>query len=512
MGRGTRGCPLGMPTASITCSQTAVEGQKRAPPQGSHSLRMVSARGLMVRVSLGCEPGTTGSGSRRSGPWLREPRTRRSSSSPNARSCSLRAPTMVRPSTPAWDRRRSSAACSSPSTAGPQRCPTAPDQLAAVRAGLTLLDARIAALPGPDGQPSAGQPCRLPSPPETTVRARTAAPSRSASSSHRQGDLGFGRDHPGRVDLRRAYGVAARGYSHRVCRTAQRALGVVSAEQTADGRRLQEPTTSRSARWSSTSWCSPLPTDGANMPVKLADTAAAARACSSMARDNFRSAPSGGSGEWDPGRERRGRGSSDRPDRAAGCQARSHRAGGNAADADEHVLALRATRNLVEAETRRILDECYTRALEKLRENRAPLDRLAEALVEHETLDELEAYRVAGLERTERPTTGQLPATVSASGRDIGESGVRSSPTRASSYRPHGGVESTCTRAASCAIDAPPSPVRKHVTREISARALDPVSGLGHALTECGIDRPGRWPIARPRFTRLGPGSPAEAY
>jgi cell division protease FtsH len=65
-----------------------------------------------------------------------------------------------------------------------------------------------------------------------------------------------------------------------------------------------------------------------------------------------------------------------------------------------------ATRNLVEAETRRIVDECYARALDKLRENRARLERLAQALLEHETLDELDAYRVAGLERVEETAKG----------------------------------------------------------------------------------------------------------
>ncbi|MFL5864051.1 MAG: ATP-dependent zinc metalloprotease FtsH [Solirubrobacteraceae bacterium] len=69
-----------------------------------------------------------------------------------------------------------------------------------------------------------------------------------------------------------------------------------------------------------------------------------------------------------------------------------------------------ATRNLVEAETRRIVDECYARALEKLRENRARLDRLAGALLEHETLDELDAYRVAGLERPQDDAKRELPA------------------------------------------------------------------------------------------------------
>jgi hypothetical protein len=55
------------------------------------------------------------------------------------------------------------------------------------------------------------------------------------------------------------------------------------------------------------------------------------------------------------------------------------------------------------------VDECYTRALEKLRENRARLDRLAEALLEHETLDEADAYGLAGLERVEEAARGASP-------------------------------------------------------------------------------------------------------
>jgi cell division protease FtsH len=77
-----------------------------------------------------------------------------------------------------------------------------------------------------------------------------------------------------------------------------------------------------------------------------------------------------------------------------------------------------ATRNLVESETRRIVDECYDRALERLRENRPRVDRLAAALLEHETLDELEAYRIAGLERPQDGARGQLPA---AAGRNVAE-------------------------------------------------------------------------------------------
>ena len=55
------------------------------------------------------------------------------------------------------------------------------------------------------------------------------------------------------------------------------------------------------------------------------------------------------------------------------------------------------TRELVDEEVRRITDECYAHALDVLREHRDQLDSLAAALLEHETLDEPDAYRAAGL-------------------------------------------------------------------------------------------------------------------
>ena len=58
-----------------------------------------------------------------------------------------------------------------------------------------------------------------------------------------------------------------------------------------------------------------------------------------------------------------------------------------------------ATRELVDTEVRRIVDECYERAVARLREHRDALDALARALLERETLDEVDAYRVAGVER-----------------------------------------------------------------------------------------------------------------
>jgi cell division protease FtsH len=62
-----------------------------------------------------------------------------------------------------------------------------------------------------------------------------------------------------------------------------------------------------------------------------------------------------------------------------------------------------ATRELIDAEARRISDECYARAVELLRDNRERLDRLAAALLEHETLDSQDAYAAAGVPRTARP-------------------------------------------------------------------------------------------------------------
>jgi cell division protease FtsH len=55
-----------------------------------------------------------------------------------------------------------------------------------------------------------------------------------------------------------------------------------------------------------------------------------------------------------------------------------------------------ATRQLVDSEVRRIIDECYETALGLLNENRSRLDALATTLLERETLDETDAYEAAG--------------------------------------------------------------------------------------------------------------------
>ncbi|HEY2636071.1 MAG TPA: ATP-dependent zinc metalloprotease FtsH [Solirubrobacteraceae bacterium] len=58
--------------------------------------------------------------------------------------------------------------------------------------------------------------------------------------------------------------------------------------------------------------------------------------------------------------------------------------------------ASQETLELVDSEVRRIVDECYVQAVERLRENRDRLEALAKALLERETLDEKDAYQVAG--------------------------------------------------------------------------------------------------------------------
>jgi cell division protease FtsH len=78
-----------------------------------------------------------------------------------------------------------------------------------------------------------------------------------------------------------------------------------------------------------------------------------------------------------------------------------------------------ATRELVDTEVRRLVDDCYAEAVETLRANRDRLDRLAHALLERETLDEDEAYAAAGVVRDTAPAAvarGETPGTDRASG------------------------------------------------------------------------------------------------
>ena len=61
------------------------------------------------------------------------------------------------------------------------------------------------------------------------------------------------------------------------------------------------------------------------------------------------------------------------------------------------------TREMIDAEVRRIIDECYVSAVDGLREHRDKLEALTRALLASETLDEEDAYRIAGIPRPPRP-------------------------------------------------------------------------------------------------------------
>ncbi|MGC0385358.1 ATP-dependent zinc metalloprotease FtsH [Streptomyces sp. SAI-129] len=57
------------------------------------------------------------------------------------------------------------------------------------------------------------------------------------------------------------------------------------------------------------------------------------------------------------------------------------------------------TLDAIDGEMRRVVDSCYEEAVRKLRDHRGQLDALAESLLASETLDEAEAYRIAGITR-----------------------------------------------------------------------------------------------------------------
>ncbi|MFD5256549.1 ATP-dependent zinc metalloprotease FtsH [Streptomyces bobili] len=62
------------------------------------------------------------------------------------------------------------------------------------------------------------------------------------------------------------------------------------------------------------------------------------------------------------------------------------------------------TLDAIDDEMRRVVDECYEEACRKLRDHRGQLDALAQALLENETLDEADAYRIAGVTRLSKDT------------------------------------------------------------------------------------------------------------
>jgi cell division protease FtsH len=70
------------------------------------------------------------------------------------------------------------------------------------------------------------------------------------------------------------------------------------------------------------------------------------------------------------------------------------------------------TQQLVDVEVRRIVETAHDQAIETLGSHRANLDALVAALLEHETLDETEAYAAAGLHRNSQVQPDDAPAVV----------------------------------------------------------------------------------------------------
>ncbi|MEJ1109477.1 MULTISPECIES: ATP-dependent zinc metalloprotease FtsH [unclassified Kribbella] len=66
-------------------------------------------------------------------------------------------------------------------------------------------------------------------------------------------------------------------------------------------------------------------------------------------------------------------------------------------DGDPRAMASDSLLNIVDDEVRRLIDECYQEARRLLRENRTRLDGIAEQLLQHETLDEADAYAAANI-------------------------------------------------------------------------------------------------------------------
>jgi cell division protease FtsH len=68
------------------------------------------------------------------------------------------------------------------------------------------------------------------------------------------------------------------------------------------------------------------------------------------------------------------------------------------------------TQQKIDDEVRRIVGEAYEQVVTLLTENRAKLESLAQALLEHETLDEDDAYAAAGVDHSPETSAQRLAA------------------------------------------------------------------------------------------------------
>jgi len=87
------------------------------------------------------------------------------------------------------------------------------------------------------------------------------------------------------------------------------------------------------------------------------------------------------------------------------------------------------TSKLLDEEVRRIVDECHRESVRILTENRDRLDRLAEAVLKKDTLDQDEIYAAAGISPppSSHPTIAPpLPGNGSSRDRDLAKDEVGS--------------------------------------------------------------------------------------
>ena len=70
------------------------------------------------------------------------------------------------------------------------------------------------------------------------------------------------------------------------------------------------------------------------------------------------------------------------------------------------------TQRLVDEEVRRIVETAHEQAADTLSAHRANLDSLVSALLEHETLDQDEAYDAAGLPQNRQAQPQETPPAV----------------------------------------------------------------------------------------------------
>lgn len=89
-----------------------------------------------------------------------------------------------------------------------------------------------------------------------------------------------------------------------------------------------------------------------------------------------------------------------------------------------HNLLSSETKQLVESEVRRLIEESRVRATVLLNEKRVELDRLAKALLRYETLNRVEAFKVIKGEQLDRPPVVSVEPTKLPSPGNTGPDGL----------------------------------------------------------------------------------------